>query len=251
MPERPIVTGRPGASPVEEPALHITEFTRALADRLPGWQPSPTAVPIATDPASDRIWDSGPLPYAAFETDNIQRSVLTHHWGLQLYVMPRPHRTGEYLALPMLPANTSHQHVTGLRAPRGIAVPADPVRAAARLHRRLLTDYRLSAPTPIRRSSLGHLQVHVTLDERRRPRIRTGYLGAVSELLARGGFQLDPATGECHLPDSLTDTAARRQLTISVHRLRLKGFHITIPSPDGPRTYPPHAPAAPRRGQRR
>ncbi|MCZ0997568.1 hypothetical protein O1M63_04520 [Streptomyces mirabilis] len=141
--------------------MHITEFTRALADLLPGWQPDPTAVPIATDPASDRIWDSGPLPYAAFETDNIQRSVLTHHWGLQLYVMPRPHRLGEYLALPMLPANTSHQHVTGLRAPRGIAVPADPVRAAARLHRRLLTDYRLR-PTPIRRSSPGHLQVHVT-----------------------------------------------------------------------------------------
>lgn len=249
MHERPIATSRPDASRVEESPLHITEFTRALADRLPGWQPDPTAVPIATDPASDRIWDSGPLPYTAFETANIQRSVLTHHWGLQLYVMPRPHRLGEYLALPMLPANTSHQHVTGLIAPRGIAVPADPVRAAARLRRRLLTDYRLSAPTPIRRSSLGHLQVHVALDERRRPRIRTGYRGAVIELLARGGFLLDPATGECHLPDSLTDTAARRQLTISVHRLRLQGFHITIPSPDGPRTYPPHGPAAPRRGQ--
>ncbi|EFL29580.1 predicted protein [Streptomyces viridochromogenes DSM 40736] len=128
-------------------------------------------MPIATDPASDLIWDSGPLPYTAFETDNIQRSVLTHHWGLQLYVMPRLHRPGEYLALPMLPANTSHQHVTGLKAPRGIAVPADPVRAAALLHRRLLTEYRLSAPTPIRRSSPGHLQVHVTLDECRRPRI--------------------------------------------------------------------------------
>ncbi|MFB8128680.1 hypothetical protein [Streptomyces mirabilis] len=50
--------------------MHITEFTRALADRLPGWQPDQTTVPIATDPASDRIWDSGPLPYAAFETAN-------------------------------------------------------------------------------------------------------------------------------------------------------------------------------------
>ncbi|MEU9734494.1 hypothetical protein [Streptomyces sp. NPDC048002] len=231
--------------------MHVTEFTRALADRLPGWRHDPTAVPIANDPASARIWDSGPLPYAAFETDSVQRSVLTHHWGLQLYVMPRPHRPGEYLALTMLPANTSHQHVTGLRAPRGIAVPADPVRAAARLRHRLLTDYRLSAPTPIRRSSPGHLQVHIVLDEHRRPRIRTGYVAAVIELLAHGGFRLDPATGECHLPDSLTDREARRRLTISVHRLRLQGFHITIPSPDGPRTYPPHAPTAPRRGQRR
>ncbi|MEH0658481.1 hypothetical protein ACKI1I_17365 [Streptomyces turgidiscabies] len=231
--------------------MHITEFTRALADRLPGWQPSSTAVPIATDPASGRIWDSGPLPYAAFETDGVQRSVLTHHWGLQLYVMPRPYRPAEYLGLPMLPANTSHQHVQGLRAPRGIAIPADPVRAAARLHRRLLTDYRLSSATPIRRSSPGHLQVHVTLDAQQRPRIRTGYLGAVSELLARGGFLLDPATGECHLPDAFTPEAARRQMTISVHRLRLQGFHITIPSPDGPRSYPPLARVAPRRGQQR
>lgn len=251
MPERPVAAGRPDAWSVEESPVPITEFTRALADRLPGWQPDPATVPIATDPASDRIWDSGPLPYAAFKTDDIQRSVLTHHWGLQLYVMPRPHRLGEYLALPMLPANTSHQHVQGLKAPRGIAVPADPVRAAARLHRRLLTDYRLSSPTPIRHSSPGHLQVHVTLDERRRPRIRTGYLGAVIELLARGGFLLDPATGECHLPDSLTDKEARRRLTISVHRLRLQGFHITIPSPDGPRSYPPHVPAARQRGQLR
>ncbi|MFF4361529.1 hypothetical protein [Streptomyces sp. NPDC001604] len=231
--------------------MHITEFSHALADRLPGWQPSATPVPIAQDPASNRIWDSGPLPYAAFHTDDVSRSVLTHHWGLQLYVMPRPHRLGQYLVLPMLPANTSHQHVTGLRAPRGIAVPADPVRAAALLHRRLLTDYRFAAPTPIRRSSPGHLQVHITLDDRRRPRIRTGYLGVISDLLAHGGFLLDPATGECHLPDTLTEQQARRQLTISVHRLRLRGFHITIPSGNGPRTYPPFASGSPRRGQRR
>ncbi|WP_330324663.1 hypothetical protein [Streptomyces pseudovenezuelae] len=229
----------------------LLEFAAALADRLPGWQPSPTAVPIATDPASDRIWDRGPLPYAAFDTNDIQRSVLTHHWGLQLYVMPRPHRPDEFLVLPMLPANTSHQHVQGLRAPRGIAVPGDPVRAAALLHRRLLTDYRLASPIPIRRSSPGHLQVHVTLDDRRRPRIRTGYLGVFIELLGRDGFLLDPETGECHLPDTLTEEAARRRLTLSVHRQRLRGFHITVPSADGPRTYPPFAPSSLRRGPHR
>ncbi|MFD4555974.1 hypothetical protein ACFWP5_16915 [Streptomyces sp. NPDC058469] len=228
--------------------MHVSEFTRALADRLPGWQPDPMAVPIATDPASGRIWDSGPLPYAAFETDSVSRSVLTHHGGLQLYVMPRPHRPEQYLVLPMLPANTRHQHVQGLKAPRGIAVPADPVRAAARLHRRLLTDYRLAAPAPIRRSSPGHLQIHVALDHHRRPRISTGYISVFRELLAHGGFLLDPATGECHLPDTLTPEQTRRQLIISLHRLRLKGFHITIPATGGPRSYPPLGPVAPRRG---
>ncbi|MFJ9900717.1 hypothetical protein ACIQPR_46075 [Streptomyces sp. NPDC091280] len=231
--------------------MHITDFTHALAERLPGWRPSSLSVPISTDPAGDRIWDRGPLPYAAFTTDGVERSVLTHHWGLQLYVMPRPHHPDEYLVLPMLPANTSHQHVTGLKAPRGIAVPSDPARAAARLHRRLLTEYRLASATPIRRSSPGHLKVHVALDEHRRPRIRSGYVGVFIELLARGGFLLDPATGECHLPDSLTDKAVRRQLIISVHRLRRQDFHVTIPSADGPRSYPPHAPTAPRRGMSR
>jgi hypothetical protein len=232
--------------------LLISEFTHALADRLPGWQPSPTTVAIADDPASYRIWDSGPLSYAAFQTDEVQRSVLTHHWGLQLYVMPRPHRPDEYLVLPMLPANTSHQHVQGLKAPRGIAVPADPIRAAARLHRRLLADYRFASPTPIRRSSPGHLQVHVTFDAQRRPRIRTGYIGAFIELLAHGGFLLDPATGECHLPDTLTAEKTRRQLIKSLQRLRHRGFHITVHSSEGPRSHHPPLPRVnPRKGNRR
>ncbi|MDW4906773.1 hypothetical protein RB628_15835 [Streptomyces sp. ADMS] len=231
--------------------MHITEFTHALTDRLPGWQPSPTSVSIADDPASNRIWDSGPLPYAAFQTDDVQRSVLTHHWGLQLYVMPRPHRPDQYLVLPMLPANTSHQHVQGLKAPRGIAVPADPVRAAARMHRRLLADYRFASPTPIRRSSPGHLQVHVTLDAQRRPRIRTGYIGVFIELLAHGGFLLDPATGECHLPDTLTPEQTRRQLIKSLQRLRHRDFHITVHSIEGPRSHPPLPRGNPRKGNRR
>ncbi|MDO0936441.1 hypothetical protein QQY66_33835 [Streptomyces sp. DG2A-72] len=231
--------------------MHISEFTHALADRLPGWQPSPTSVPIADDPASNRIWDSGPLPYAAFQTDGVQRSVLTHHWGLQLYVMPRPHRPDEYLVLPMLPANTSHQHVQGLKAPRGIAVPADPVRAAAKMHCRLLANYRFASPTPIRRSSPGHLQVHVTFDTQQRPRIRTGYIGAFIELLAHGGFLLDPATGECHLPDTLTPEQTKRQLIKSLQRLRHRDFHITMHSTEGPRSHPPLPPVNPHKGNRR
>jgi hypothetical protein len=177
--------------------------------------------------------------------------VLTQHWGLQLYVMPRPHRPDEYLVLPMLPANTSHQHVQGLRAPRGIAVPAAPVRAAARLHRRLLEDYRFTSPKAIRRSSPGHLQVHVAFDAQRRPRIRTGYIGAYSELLARGGFLLDPATGECHLPDTLTPDQTRRQLIKSLQRLR-RHFHVVVHSTEGPRFYHPPLPRVnPLRGNRR
>ncbi|ULR48470.1 hypothetical protein [Streptomyces deccanensis] len=231
--------------------MHITEFAYALADRLPGWQPSPTSVPLADDPASNRIWDSGPLPYAAFSTDDVHRCVLTHHWGLQLYVMPRPHRPNEYLVLPMLPGNTSHQHAQGLRAPRGITVPADPARAAAQVRRRLLLAYRFASAIAIRRSSPGKLQVHVAFDAQRRPRIRAGYIGVFNELLAHGGFLLDPATGECHLADTLTPEETRRQLVQGLQRLRYRDFHVTVHFPDGPRSHPPLPRADPRMGHRR
>lgn len=230
--------------------MHITEFTDALADRLPGWQHSHRAVPLADDLAGGRIWDSGPMPYTAFEA-GAQRTILTHHFGLQLYVMPRPYRPDQFLVLPMLPANTNHEHVQGLRAPRGIAVSAAPVRAAAELHRRLVTDYRLASSTPIRRSSPGHFQVHVALDDRQRPRIRTGYIGAFIELLAHGGFLLDPATGECHLPDTLTPEQSRRQLVKSLQRLQRRDFRIIVHAADGPRSHPPLPRTIPRRGRRR
>ncbi|MFJ8794589.1 hypothetical protein [Streptomyces sp. NPDC102462] len=230
--------------------MPITEFTHALAERLPGWRPTHSAVPIADDPAGQRIWDSGPLPYTAHEA-GARRAVLTHHWGLQLYVMPRPYRPGQYLVLPMLPANAGHRHVQGIQAPRGIAVPADPVRAAAALQRRLLLAYRLAAPAPIRRSSPGHMQVHVTFDDQQRPRIRTGYIGALIELLAHGGFLLDPASGECHLPATLSPEQARRRLITSLQRLRHQNFHIALHGSDGPRMHPPLPGAGLRRGQHR
>lgn len=116
---------------------------------------------------------------------------------------------------------------------------------------RLLTDYRLASATPIRRSSPGHFQVHVALDAQQRPRIRTGYIPVFIELLARGGFLLDPATGECHLPDTLTPEQTRRQLIQSLQRLRHRDFHITVHSLDGPRSHPPLPPGNPRQGRRR
>ncbi|MEU9155096.1 hypothetical protein AB0D59_32195 [Streptomyces sp. NPDC048417] len=236
--------------PHEEPPVHLTEFAHALAERLPGWQPSPHTVLIADEPAGARMWDSGPMPYTAYEA-GARRTVLTHHWGLQLYVLPRPHRPRQYLVLPMLPANTSYWHARGIRAPRGIAVPDDPVRAAAALHRQLLLAYRLAAPIVIRRSSPGHMQVHVAFDDQQRPQIRSGYLGANAELLAHGGFLLDPATGECHLPDALSPQEVRRHLITGLQRLRHHNFHITLHTNDGPRTHPPLPGAAAYKGKRR
>ncbi|MET9812392.1 hypothetical protein [Streptomyces sp. NPDC006355] len=218
--------------------MHVTEFATALADRLPGrWRPGPATTLIAQDAASNRIWDSGPLAYTAFEAADVQRCVLTSPHGLQLYVMPRPHRTDQYLVLPMLPAGTSHEHVHGLKdAPRGIAVPAHPARAAAAVRRRFLIDYRLAAMLAWRRASPGRLRVEIRFDAEARPRIRTTYVRALIELLALDGFLLDPATGDCHLPDTLTDEQASRQLITSLERVRRLGFNVSVRSSVPPGT---------------
>ncbi|MEU9396546.1 hypothetical protein AB0D86_41925 [Streptomyces sp. NPDC048324] len=217
--------------------MHVTEFAPALADRLPGrWQPGPATTLIAQDAASNRIWDSGPLAYTAFEAADVQRCVLTSPHGLQLYVMPRPHGPDQYLVLPMLPAGTSHEHVQGLKdAPRGIAVPTHPARAAAAVRRRFLIDYRLTAMPAWRRASPGHLLVEVRFDAEARPRITCTYGRALIHLLAYGGFLLDPATGECHLPQDLPPEQAARQLHRSVARLESLDFTVAV--------LPPHSAA--------
>jgi hypothetical protein len=223
----------------QEPLLPVTGFTAALADHLPGrWQAGEPTSLVAQEAGSHRIWHSGPLAYAAFDPADVQRCVLTSPYGLQLYVLPRPHRADQFLVLPMLPAGCQREHVKGLPSPHGIAVPADPVRAAAAVRRRMLLEYRFASPPTLRAASPGHLQVQVTFDTDSRPRIRTTYVRALTELLARSGFLLDPATGECHLPDTLTDEQTKRQLIKSLERLRHLDFNVSVRS-----STPPGCPA--------
>ncbi|MGW0137542.1 hypothetical protein [Streptomyces calvus] len=231
----------------------VPGFAAALAERLPGrWQAGPPVNLAAQDAGNHRIWHSGPLAYTAFNATNLHRYVLTSPHGLQLYVLPRPRRSDQFLVLPMLPAGCDKQHVRGLTSPRGIAVPAEPVRAAAAVRRRMLLEYRF-ASMPARRAAITQrLQVQVTFDARHRPRIRTTYLRALHLLLGQGGFLLDPATGECHLPDTFTAKQASRQLYRSLERLRHLGFSVRVRSsvsphspshPSAPRANPPKGPS--------
>lgn len=237
----------------QEAPWSVTAFAAAFAEHLPGrWQTGPATSLAAREAGNHRIWHSGPLAYAAFDAADVQRCVLTSPHGLQLYVLPRPHRADQFLVLPMLPAGCNHEHVKGLPRPHGIAVPADPVRAAAAVRRRMLLEYRFASMPARRAASPGHLQVRVTFDTEHRPRIRTTYVRALIELLAWSGFLLDPATGECHLPDTLTDKQASRQLIKSLERLRHLDFNVSVRSsgppqalsrPPGPQTNLPNGPS--------
>ncbi|MEU9246583.1 hypothetical protein [Streptomyces sp. NPDC048385] len=209
----------------------MSGFAAALAEHLPGrWQAGPPTSLVAEEAGSHRIWHSGPLGYTAFDAADVQRCVLTSPYGLQLYVLPRPHRADQFLVLPMLPAGCDQEHVKGLPRPHGIAVPAVPGRAAAAVRRRMLLEYRFASLPALRAASPGRLQVQVTFDAERRPRIRTTYVRALVELLARDGFLLDPATGDCHLPDTLAEEQTSRQLIKSLERLRHLDFTVSVHS---------------------
>ncbi|MEV7888457.1 hypothetical protein ACWD3I_29680 [Streptomyces sp. NPDC002817] len=243
------------ASDVNLP-LPITAFAASLAERLPGrWRPDPATRPLAEDPASHRIWDSGPMAYTAFEAADVHGTILTSLDGRQLYVMPRPYRPDQFLVLPMLPAATGHEHVWGFPAPRGLAVRADPARAADAVRRRhLLLDYRVTALAAWRRASTGRLRVDVRFDAEARPRISAPYARALIELLTHGGFLLDPATGECHLPEGLPPQQAADRLAASTAHLENLGFTVVFRAAHPPAlgVGGPEQPAADRsRGRRR
>ncbi|WP_075692545.1 hypothetical protein, partial [Streptomyces acidiscabies] len=158
----------------------------------------------------------------------------------------------QYLVLPMLPAGTGHQHVRGLTAPRGIAVPADPARAAAAVQRRLGSsiDLVLTALPAWRRAHAGQRRVSVAITPDQGIRIRCHHASGLYELLGRGGYILDPATGDCRSPDGLPRKGALLQLARATTRLRRLGFHVcldTRPTPpaDGPAGPPPTPPDRP------
>ncbi|MFD5111699.1 hypothetical protein ACFWNG_05190 [Streptomyces sp. NPDC058391] len=230
------------------PHRGIIVFAHALAARLPGgWQADDRPTPLAGDPAAARLWDSGPLAYIAVPETPHDRCVLTSPSGLQLYVTGHPTRRHQVIVAPLLPAGTQHTHTDGIESPRGITVPADPARAAAFIRRRQLYAVRVASMKTQTRASPGPLMpVKITLDPNGRPRVSTAHTRALYELLTTEGFRLNPATGHCHLPETVRHSDVSWRSRRAVQRLEQLGFSITIRLADG-RTHTPHEPATPLR----
>ncbi|MFW6724186.1 hypothetical protein ACHZ98_29360 [Streptomyces sp. MAR4 CNY-716] len=124
----------------------LTTFAPAVAGRLPGnWtnQLNPTTGPEHYA-ALERLWDEAGH-VASFIEDYIHTDDVLLHGpdGQQLYVTHRPLRSGEFVVAALMPADETimEHHLVGIDEPRGITVPADPVRAAALIARRLLPAY--------------------------------------------------------------------------------------------------------------
>ncbi|MER5813807.1 hypothetical protein [Streptomyces californicus] len=167
-------------------------------------------------------------------------SVITSLAGLQLYITPRPGRGGQFVIAPLLPAGTEHAHTDDVSAPRGIAVSADPVKAAAHVRRSLLRDFRFASMKAQSNTSSGPgIPVTITLDPNGRPEVKVANARALFELLGREEFVLDPATGRCRLPGTIRNPSVIGWRTNrAVQKLERLGFIVTIRLADG-RTYKP------------
>ncbi|RST17382.1 hypothetical protein EF908_34300 [Streptomyces sp. WAC04770] len=162
-------------------------------------------------------------------------SVITSLAGLQLYITPRPGHGGQFVIAPLLPAGTEHAHTDDVPAPRGITVPADPVKAAALVRRSLLRGFRLASMKAQSNTSSGPgIPVIITLDPNGSPEVKVANARALFELLGREEFVLDPATGRCRLPETIRNpSVVGRRTNRAVQKLERLGFIVTIRQANG------------------
>ncbi|MFJ7278275.1 hypothetical protein [Kitasatospora sp. NPDC098663] len=135
----------------------LTEFTLALAARLPGgWDADFTPLATGTERSAlhDRLWDLAHADWAVAEFVYERAGILRGSASRELVVLPRPApRTEQYIMAPLLPQvlGRATDRFEDL-SPHGITVSADPVRAAASVTGRLLPRYdtaiRRALPSP-------------------------------------------------------------------------------------------------------
>ncbi|PIB11939.1 MULTISPECIES: hypothetical protein [Streptomyces] len=123
----------------------LSAFAAALADRLPGaWTSEYHRHPTYEDqfPTIERLWDAGHVHYIVSQYVLGHDAILHGPGGEQLYVTDRPLYRHQFVVAALEPEGFKPHQMSPVREPDGIAVPNDPVRAAAAVTRRLLPRYR-------------------------------------------------------------------------------------------------------------
>jgi hypothetical protein len=124
----------------------LSAFAADLAARLPGTWTSESHRHVAYQdqfPTVERLWDHGHVNYLVSEYVLGHDAVLHGPDDQQLYLADRPLYPHQFVVAPLEPEGSeikSH-HFVGVEEPNGIAVPNDPVRAAAQITRRVLPQY--------------------------------------------------------------------------------------------------------------
>jgi hypothetical protein len=135
----------------------LSAFAVALAERLPGtWTSEYHRHPTYKDqfPTIERLWDAGHVDYIVSQYVLGHDAVLNGPDGEQLYVTDRPLYRHQFVVAPLEPEGFKPHQISPVRAPNGIAVPNDPVRAAAAVTRRVLPRYR-AALAAVRHNAYG------------------------------------------------------------------------------------------------
>ncbi|MFD5256850.1 hypothetical protein ACFWM5_28960 [Streptomyces bobili] len=123
----------------------LSDFAAALADRLTGtWTSEYHRHPTykAQLPTVQRLWDVGHVDYIVSQYVLGHDAVLNGPGGEHLYVTDRPLYRHQFVVAALEPEGFKRHQISPVREPDGIAVPNDPVRAAAAITRRLLPRYR-------------------------------------------------------------------------------------------------------------
>ncbi|WP_406439094.1 hypothetical protein OHB14_51520 [Streptomyces sp. NBC_01613] len=123
----------------------LNSFATALALRLPGsWTSEYHRHPTYQDqfPTIERLWDAGHVDYIVSQYVLGHDAVLNGPAGEQLYVTDRPLYRHQFVVAALEPEGFKPHQISPVREPNGIAVPHDPVRAAAAVTRRVLPRFR-------------------------------------------------------------------------------------------------------------
>ncbi|MEV5979661.1 hypothetical protein [Streptomyces sp. NPDC052114] len=129
---------------MHDPTPNLASFAIALADELPGqWTSKHQTHTQYPDQfaRAEHVWDMNLLAHAIAEHVLDQDAVLTRDDGARLYVIARPRSGEEFLVGAIAPGGIPAEAFRAVREPDGIAVPDDPVQAAADITSDLLPRY--------------------------------------------------------------------------------------------------------------
>ncbi|MGW2137681.1 hypothetical protein ACWCW2_16930 [Streptomyces sp. NPDC001773] len=228
------------------PRTDLAALAAGLADRLPGtWTSEYQRHAQYADqfPRTEQLWDTGHVHYI------VSQYVLTHDAVLhgpndqRLYVTDRPRYPHQFVVAPLAPVGThlKPHHFDTVEEPHGIAVPKDPVRAAARISRRVLPryeqalqavlDYATEQPDPPHRPGPPQVDQVLTLTL-----YGDGALGAPYEsvpvdarmTLYGHGFQYHPHQAAFLLPTAYGEAGRALRVHGVVQQLTAKGIGVNL-----------------------
>ncbi|MEU7415097.1 hypothetical protein [Streptomyces antibioticus] len=239
----------------------LSLFASALAARLPGQWTSNYRLHLTFEDQCatiDRLWDRGHVEYIVSQYVLGHEAVLHGPDGQHLYVTDRPLRPRQFVVAPLGPDVEPH-HFVGIEEPNGIAVPNDPVRAAAHIARRLLPRYEsardavrrslVDRPEPPHRKAPPQVDRTLTLTWYEDGVVGAPYkdvLEEAREVLYVHGFQYVPHQAAFLLPASYGEADRAVRIQAVALRLAEHGIGVNLRHATPTATLPPRPPAVAR-----